>query len=178
MSWIDGSQKLRSATNASSDLLRPLEIVRFLRLYTSPERKGEHRVSMVGIASMTGLARQNLYLYRDGKLRVTERVQAVLSPVIQEYREWPDQVYPALERSGRARTIAWDLFKKQKCLRKRKSTVVLPMTRQPRQHLDIARGGNRLLRARPVPVAPIPLPGWRTTASPMHAAYMPAFHGR
>ena len=71
------------------------EIVRALRLYTSPECQGARRVLITAVASMCGLSRKTIYQARRGIM--SERVRAVLSPVI----SWIDDDKVRFRRVGR-----------------------------------------------------------------------------
>lgn len=67
------------------ELLTPAEIVRLLRLYQSEgPGRNNRRVSVVAIAALAGVSRMLIHRIRAGKVPVTARTQAALSPVLRD----------------------------------------------------------------------------------------------
>ena len=59
----------------------PQEIVRALRLITSPEWKRTKRIPITALANLAGLSRETIYQARNGK-GLTQRVVETLAPLL------------------------------------------------------------------------------------------------
>jgi len=67
---------------APAPVLRPDQIVRFLRLIGSPTCRSAKRVPLAAVAAMCGVSRQALYKARDG--RVSAEMAELLTPLIRD----------------------------------------------------------------------------------------------
>src|SRR5262249_55607758 len=92
-----------SGVERNRQILRPDQIVRFMRIVTSPAWRGDRRVLLSAITVMIGRSRQAFYEARDG--RVSADMALVLTPLHQGFRARRTQVPPVEPAQQRAEPL-------------------------------------------------------------------------